>query len=194
MVIASCALGLPCPEIAFPSPYPDKAQIVEIDITVMATSDVPTRPTRTRRCPGLGRRCRGTQQHNCNCRTSLRYWALLLARLEADIFPQLGSRPIADIDAPELLETLRRNQQTQTPAAISAAEPAVWRRSPRMASIVDLIKPQIAFDPETISVLSAALEEAWDQLSEWYPSCLCPCYARGHCVAHHRYGAMGYQG
>ena len=33
---------------------------------------------------------------------------LLLARLEADIFPQIGSRPIADIDAPELLDALRK--------------------------------------------------------------------------------------
>ncbi len=41
-------------------------------------------------------------------RLAPRYWALLLARLEADIFPQIGSRPIADIDAPELLETLRK--------------------------------------------------------------------------------------
>lgn len=32
----------------------------------------------------------------------------LLRRLEADIFPALGHRPIADIDAPELLDTLRR--------------------------------------------------------------------------------------
>ena len=45
-----------------------------------------------------------TQRH----RLAPRYWTLLLARLEADIFPQLGSRPIAEIDAPELLETLRK--------------------------------------------------------------------------------------
>jgi integrase len=32
----------------------------------------------------------------------------LLRRLEADIFPHLGSRPIADIDAPELLDVLRK--------------------------------------------------------------------------------------
>jgi len=32
---------------------------------------------------------------------------LLLARFEADIFPQIGSRLITDIDAPELLGTLR---------------------------------------------------------------------------------------
>jgi len=34
--------------------------------------------------------------------------ALILARLEADIFPQIGSRPIAEIDAPELLDVLRK--------------------------------------------------------------------------------------
>ena len=32
----------------------------------------------------------------------------ILRRLEADIFPSLGHRPIADIDAPELLDVLRR--------------------------------------------------------------------------------------
>lgn len=32
----------------------------------------------------------------------------LLRRLEADIFPSLGSRPIANIDAPELLDVLRK--------------------------------------------------------------------------------------
>jgi integrase len=36
------------------------------------------------------------------------YRARILARLEADIFPQIGSRPITDIDAPELLEMLRK--------------------------------------------------------------------------------------
>ena len=33
--------------------------------------------------------------------------AYTLSRLEADIFPSLGARPIADIEAPELLETIR---------------------------------------------------------------------------------------
>ncbi len=33
-----------------------------------------------------------------------------------------------------------------------------------MVSIVHLIRPEIAFDPQTISVLSAALDEAWDRL------------------------------
>ena len=32
----------------------------------------------------------------------------ILRRLEADIFPALGNRPIADIDAPELLDALRK--------------------------------------------------------------------------------------
>jgi integrase len=41
-------------------------------------------------------------------RLAPRYNTLLLARLEADIFPQFGSRPIADIGAPELLEALRK--------------------------------------------------------------------------------------
>ena len=41
-------------------------------------------------------------------RLAPKYSALLLARLEADIFPHIGSRPIAEIDAPQLLEVLRR--------------------------------------------------------------------------------------
>jgi integrase len=41
-------------------------------------------------------------------RLTPRYRALLLARLEADIFPQIGLRLITNIDAPELLETLRK--------------------------------------------------------------------------------------
>ena len=41
-------------------------------------------------------------------RLAPRYSALVLARLEADIFPQIGSRHIADIGAPELLEALRK--------------------------------------------------------------------------------------
>jgi integrase len=41
-------------------------------------------------------------------RLAPRYLALLLARLEADVFPQIGSRPVTVIDAPELLEMLRK--------------------------------------------------------------------------------------
>ena len=47
-----------------------------------------------------------------------RYSALLISRLEADIFPPIGSRPIADIDAPELLEALRK---VETRGAIETA-------------------------------------------------------------------------
>jgi integrase len=41
-------------------------------------------------------------------RLAPRYCALLLARLESDIFPQIGPRPIGDVDAPQLLEALRK--------------------------------------------------------------------------------------
>ena len=47
-----------------------------------------------------------------------------------------------------------------------------------MADIVDLIKPEIAFDPETISVLSTALEEAWERLLKSGSECTRPAYAR----------------
>src|SRR6516165_3194943 len=40
-------------------------------------------------------------------RLAPRYRALILARLQADVFPEICSRPIAAIDAPELLEMLR---------------------------------------------------------------------------------------
>jgi integrase len=41
-------------------------------------------------------------------RLAPRYCALVVARLEADIFPQIGSRPIADIGGPELLQALKK--------------------------------------------------------------------------------------
>ena len=47
-----------------------------------------------------------------------------------------------------------------------------------MASIIELIKPEIAFDPETIAVLSAALDEAWDRLLQAGSECTRPAYAR----------------
>ena len=47
-----------------------------------------------------------------------------------------------------------------------------------MASIVDLVRPEAAFDPETIAVLSAALEEAWDRLLQSGSECTRPAYAR----------------
>jgi hypothetical protein len=47
-----------------------------------------------------------------------------------------------------------------------------------MASIIELVKPEVAFDPETIAVLSAALEEAWDGLLQSGSECTRPAYAR----------------
>jgi integrase len=44
-------------------------------------------------------------------RLAPRYCAQILARLEKDVFPQIGSRPIAEIDAPELLDLLRKIEQ-----------------------------------------------------------------------------------
>jgi hypothetical protein len=47
-----------------------------------------------------------------------------------------------------------------------------------MASIVDLVRPKAAFDPETIAVLCAALDEAWDRLVRTGSECTRPAYAR----------------
>ena len=47
-----------------------------------------------------------------------------------------------------------------------------------MASIIDPVRPQAAFDPETIAVLSAALDEAWDRLLQSGSDCTRPAYAR----------------
>ena len=47
-----------------------------------------------------------------------------------------------------------------------------------MASILNLVRPEAAFDPETIAVLSAALDEAWDRLLQSGSDCTRPAYAR----------------
>ena len=47
-----------------------------------------------------------------------------------------------------------------------------------MASILNLIRPEAAFDPDTIAVLSAALEEAWERLLQSGSECTRPAYAR----------------
>ena len=47
-----------------------------------------------------------------------------------------------------------------------------------MASIVDLVRPKADFDPETIAVLCAALDEAWDRLLQSESECTRPAYAR----------------
>jgi integrase len=49
--------------------------------------------------------------HNQSKRLAPRYCAQILARLEGDVFPQIGSRPIAEIDAPELLDVMRKVEQ-----------------------------------------------------------------------------------
>jgi hypothetical protein len=49
-----------------------------------------------------------------------------------------------------------------------------------MASIPSLVRPAAAFDPETIAVPSAALDEAWVRLlRSGKPARLCACHARG---------------
>ena len=47
-----------------------------------------------------------------------------------------------------------------------------------MASIEDLVRPKADFDPETIAILCAALDEAWDRLLRSGSECT-RCYARG---------------
>jgi hypothetical protein len=47
-----------------------------------------------------------------------------------------------------------------------------------MTSIIELIRPEAAFDPETIATLSAALEEAWDRLLRSGSEGTRPAYAR----------------
>jgi hypothetical protein len=47
-----------------------------------------------------------------------------------------------------------------------------------MVSIVDLVRPRAAFDPETIAVLCAALDEAWERLLRSESECTRLAYAR----------------
>jgi hypothetical protein len=47
-----------------------------------------------------------------------------------------------------------------------------------MANILNLVRTETAFDPETIAVLSAALDEAWDRLLQSGSECTRPAYAR----------------
>src|SRR5262245_8235873 len=49
--------------------------------------------------------------HNQRKRLAPRYSAQILARLESDVFPQIGSRPIVEIDALELLDAIRKVEQ-----------------------------------------------------------------------------------
>src|SRR5262249_59942724 len=49
--------------------------------------------------------------HTQRKRLAPRYSAQILARLECEVFPQIGFRPIAEIDAPELLDVIRKIEQ-----------------------------------------------------------------------------------
>ncbi len=47
-----------------------------------------------------------------------------------------------------------------------------------MGNILDLGRPETAFDPETVAVIASALEEAWDRLCQSGSECTRPAYAR----------------
>jgi integrase len=49
--------------------------------------------------------------YNQRRRLAPRYCAQVLARLENDVLPQIGSRPIAEVDAPEFLDVIRKIEQ-----------------------------------------------------------------------------------
>ena len=51
-------------------------------------------------------------------------------------------------------------------------------RSTRMATILNTARPDPAFDPEAITVLAAAFNEAWDRLRQSGSECVRPAYAR----------------
>jgi hypothetical protein len=48
----------------------------------------------------------------------------------------------------------------------------------RMANVLDLVRPETAFDPEAVTVLAAAFDEAWSQLRASGSECARPAYAR----------------
>ena len=69
---------------------------------------------------------------NQRLRLAPRYRALILARLEADIFPEIGSRPVADIDALELLQAIRKVEKRgvlETARRLRQLRPPTWRAS-----------------------------------------------------------------
>ncbi len=63
--------------------------------------------------------------HNQRIRLAPRYCTQILSRLEADVFPQIGSRPVADIDAPDLLDALRKIERRG--ALETARQPIRWK-------------------------------------------------------------------
>jgi hypothetical protein len=44
--------------------------------------------------------------------------------------------------------------------------------------ILELVRPETAFDPESISALSAAFDDAWERLRQSGSECTRPAYAR----------------
>lgn len=72
-------------------------------------------------------------------RLASRYCALILARLQADIFPQMGPRPIAEIDAPELLEVLRRVEKR---GVIETIRPPVKHSHAPILSVKRTLQPR----------------------------------------------------
>ena len=43
-----------------------------------------------------------------------------------------------------------------------------------MGNILNLVRPETAFDPETVAVIASALEEAWDRLCQSGSECTRP--------------------
>ncbi|MFZ0990124.1 MAG: integrase arm-type DNA-binding domain-containing protein, partial [Xanthobacteraceae bacterium] len=82
-------------------------QLLARDIDPNATKKARKRAAKIARENTFESIAREWMANQCH-RLSHRYSALILARLEADIFPQIGSRPITEIDAPELLDALRK--------------------------------------------------------------------------------------
>jgi integrase len=74
-----------------------------------------------------------------------RYSALLLARLESDIFPEIGSKPVANVEAPEVLDALRKVEKR---GAIETA-----RRLRQICSQVfryAIVTGRAKYDPATV--------------------------------------------
>src|ERR1700722_439030 len=47
-----------------------------------------------------------------------------------------------------------------------------------MSNVIDLVRPVTAFDPEAVTVLAAAFDEAWSHLLASGSECARPAYAR----------------
>jgi hypothetical protein len=82
--------------------------------------------------------------------------------------PSLRRHPLSELNRRKLSAT---RHDPSSRACRVAQEYAEW---PTLLTY----RPQIAFDPETITVLSAALEEAWGRLLQSGSECARPAYAR----------------